>query len=99
MTYIDGLVVTYSQGILFLYRQGLLESSMPREASLITMQYRVKLRTTNSSKRSAKYCMISATLPKVVELILLKFTISCMSIKSRIICWDSEVINQTLKIF
>jgi len=87
----------YSQAILFLYHQRLLESGMPNEASLIAMEYRVKLRTADSSNYTEKCCIISATLPEVVELILLKFMFSSVNIKSRVICPDLEVSNQTLK--
>jgi hypothetical protein len=71
--YIGGLVTIYFQSILFLYRQGLLASGMPSGASLIAMEYRVKFRTANSSTCTAKYCMRAVTLPKLVEIIRLKF--------------------------
>jgi hypothetical protein len=67
----------YSQGILFLYRQGFLASGMPSGTSLIAMEYRVKFRTTNSSTCTAKYCTRAVTLPKLVELIRLKFIFCC----------------------
>jgi len=88
----------YSQGILFPYRQGVLESGMAREASLITMECRVKLRTTctNISLSTAKYCM-RCHLTAVADLVLLQFIYSCMNIKSRVICPDLEVSNPIFK--